>query len=99
MVSGALSAQGSDLATGTTAPGRVRRRWPILDVHDVKQRNAILPRAPKRCASASNFVMHARQLSRGASGARRYFQRRGARTGNPERTRTHARQAETFVVV
>lgn len=71
------SAKGSDLATGTTAPSRVRRRWPILDVHDVKQRNAILPRAPKRCASASNSVMHTRRLSRRALRARRYIQPHG----------------------
>src|SRR5215510_158378 len=29
----------SHLATGTTAPSRVQRRWPILDVHDVKQQS------------------------------------------------------------
>ncbi len=37
MVSGPHSAKGSDLATGTTAPSRARCRWPILDVHNVKQ--------------------------------------------------------------
>jgi hypothetical protein len=29
----------SHLATGTTAPKGAQRRWPILDVHDVKQQN------------------------------------------------------------
>src|SRR5262247_1623438 len=29
----------SHLATGTAAPSRAQRRWPILDVHDVKQQN------------------------------------------------------------
>jgi hypothetical protein len=29
----------SHLATGTTAPSRAQRRWPILDVHDVKQQS------------------------------------------------------------
>src|SRR6266508_4396433 len=40
MVSGGAPAIGCDLATGTTAPRRAQRRWPILDVHDVKQQNA-----------------------------------------------------------
>src|SRR5262245_15233564 len=40
MVSGGAPAIGCDLATGTTAPSRAQRRWPILDVHDVKQQNA-----------------------------------------------------------
>src|SRR5260370_279489 len=37
MISGGAPAIESDLATGTTATSRARRRWPILDVHDVKQ--------------------------------------------------------------
>jgi hypothetical protein len=71
----------------------VRRRWPILDVHDVKQRNAILPRAPKRSASASNSVMYSRRLSRRASRARRYIQPDGvpARVGEAEATHAQAR--------
>jgi hypothetical protein len=100
MVSGALPAKGNDLATGTTAPSRVRRRWPILDVHDVKQRNAILPRSPKRCASASKLG-HAHTSSQPQRFTRAASLPASWRAGmNPERRIARANtpgQAEIFV--
>src|SRR5262245_66294 len=69
MVSGGAPAVGCDLATGTTAPSEAQRRWPILDVHDVKQQNT-----KQRVVSRSrNTQVHDARTKFGNS---RFFQTR-----------------------
>jgi hypothetical protein len=68
MTSGGASAIESDLATGTTATSKARRRWPILDVHDVKQQSFHVRRNDefrRRTSNARN--LHAGRVTRAAS--------------------------------
>src|SRR2546429_3531147 len=61
MASGGASAIESDLATGTTATSKARRRWPILDVHDVKQQSFYARRNDtfrRRTSNARNLHPH-----------------------------------------
>src|SRR5262245_12384874 len=68
MLSGGAPAIGCDLATGTTAPSRALRRWPILDVHDVKQQNAnnesLVEAAKLRCCTMCVRNLEARDSSK-----------------------------------
>jgi hypothetical protein len=99
MVSGGAPAIESDLATGTPAPARARRRWPILDVHNVKQpskqsfivrRNGAFRR---RTSDVRN--LHARHFRRCASPRSARIQAKWPLIGRPEctptQTRSHAR--------
>jgi hypothetical protein len=68
MASGDALAIESDLATGTTASSRAQRRWPILDVHDVKQQSFHVRRNDafrRRQSYARN--LHADRVTRAAS--------------------------------
>jgi len=91
MVSGGASAIESDLATGTTASRRARRRWPILDVHNVKQ-----PAHTRRNQfDAEAQIFHVRRnhgFRRRASNARNLHARRFRRCASPRspiRTRAY----------